>query len=169
MPHGINVSLGKLIFWLVALVVVLFGLIALSAHFAMQSGGNAPSAVTQAETSTRTPPPRPDPTQSDMIAAQTQSFQLLVSYVDTGFEPQTATIHPGDTVRFANNSSGELWVAASGGKLYPSVQNGCGSSALDSCGPIDLGRYWQFTFTQKGTWEFVNNLDKTMSGTIEVK
>lgn len=119
----------------------------------------------------RIPPPQPPPTPADTVAAQQgQSFQLLVSYVNTGFEPQSVTIKAGETVRFTNNSTEELWVAAddSAGALYPHVQNGCGSSALDSCGPLEPGQYWQFTFTEKGTWSFTNNLDKSNGATIAV-
>ena len=109
-------------------------------------------------------------TASDTVAAlQGDSFQLLVSYTDQGFEPRTATVKAGDTVRFTNNSTGQLWVAAGGDQLYPAVQNGCGSSALDSCQAFGPGYDWEFTFTQPGTWEIQNNLNKSDVATIVVQ
>jgi hypothetical protein len=68
-------------------------------------------------------------------------------------------------------SNGALWIAslASGSrKLYPGAST-CGTSELDSCGPLQPGQHWEFTFTKSGTWMFYNNLDKTQTGTIRVK
>ncbi|MDO8576016.1 MAG: hypothetical protein Q7R90_01745, partial [bacterium] len=98
--------------------------------------------------------------------AQSKGFQYLVSYTDRGFEPTRLTVKQGETVRFTNNSSEGLWVAAGGEKLYPGVVNGCGSSALDSCRPIGQGEFWEFTFDAAGTWMFSNNIDKEKSGTV---
>ena len=79
-------------------------------------------------------------------------------------------IKKGDTVRFTNNSTGDLWIAAVGpDPLYPAVQNGCGSSALDSCRTLAPGEYWEFTFAEKGDWHFVNNVDKSKTGVVHVK
>ena len=117
----------------------------------------------------RIPPPPPAPRPEDMTAAQNpKGFQLLVSYVNTGFEPREGTIKVDDTVRFVNNSTGQVWIAASGSSLYPAAQNGCGSSALDSCRALDPGESWEFTFTKKGSWRFANNLDKSVDGVIVV-
>lgn len=163
-------KLSHLFGWLAALIVLL---VVLSIIFAVpqtqQMQGNT-LYESQLQNGVRTPPPPPPMTASDTIAAQQGNvFQLLVSYTDTGFEPRTATIKAGDTVRFTNNSSGQLWVAASGDTLYPSVQNGCGSSALDSCQALTPGEFWEFTFTQAGTWEFDNNLNKSDAGTLIVR
>ena len=90
--------------------------------------------------------------------------------MDSGFEPKDATVHQSDTVRFTNNSTRDLWIAADGssGPVYPGVQNGCGSSALDSCRTLSPGEYWEFTFAKSGTWAFLNNLDKGDSGVVRV-
>jgi|GEM_PF-373344 plastocyanin len=121
----------------------------------------------------RVPPPRPAPTSSDTIAAQNgDTFQLVVSYVNSGFEPKSATIQKGDTVRFTDNSTGQLWVSAAppaSGERYPGTSTCGGTSALDSCGALQPGRYWEFTFTQTGAWQFVNSFDKSKSGTITVQ
>lgn len=98
-------------------------------------------------------------------------FQALLSYTDQGFEPLEVTIHTGDTVRFMNSSSNDVWIAAGGSALqaYPRTRDVCGSSDLDSCGPFAPQDFWEFTFEQAGEWEVLNNLDKKKKGTIKVQ
>ena len=153
---------------LAAVLIIIAGIaLAFGAHHSFQPETTHPTPVV-----TRQAPPAPPLTASEMIAAQDpKGFQLLVSYVNTGFEPQNATIKVGDTVRFTNNSTENMWVAAIGtaaNPLYPGTSN-CSASAFDSCGPLQPGYYWEFTFTQKGTWEFQNNLDKSNTATITVE
>ena len=157
---------------LFALVIIVIGLILvfLGAWPTVQlhTSTNPPAPV-----GIRVPPPQPPLTASDTIAAQSSdTFQLLVSYVNSGFEPQSARVQVGDTVRFTNNSTGELWVAsvASGsGERYPGTSACGGTSELDSCGALQPGQFWEFTFTQKGTWELLNNLDKSKTASITVQ
>ncbi|MDR3570925.1 MAG: hypothetical protein P4L81_01860 [Candidatus Pacebacteria bacterium] len=158
-------SLKQLLLWCVGLIALLFVLSA-PTHI-------RPTFVAfhllPAKEEVRVPPAQPMFTNADSVDEQeNQPFQFLVSYTDTGFEARITTVEVGETVRFTNNSTGQLWVAATGTQLYPSIQNGCGSSALDSCRSLQPGEFWQFTFTKKGTWDFVNNLDKTKQGAIVV-
>lgn len=98
------------------------------------------------------------------------SFQYLVSYTNAGFQPMSIVVKRGDTVRFTNNSNGQLWVAAVGtpaNSVYPGSSS-CGGSSADSCGPLSPGAFWQFTFTQVGTYQFQNELDSSQSGTITI-
>ncbi len=131
--------------------------------------GISPVVTTTPATAVRIPPP-PILTASDTVAEEAKHpFSQLISYVDTGFEPVTTHVRVGQTTRFINNSTHELWVVASGATLYPRTQDGCGSSDLDSCAPLKPGEFWQFTFAKKGTWQYVNNLDKTKQGTVIVQ
>lgn len=101
---------------------------------------------------------------------QNPTFQYLVSYTDNGFSPATLSVKEGDTVRFTNNSSGQLWVASIGtgtADIYPGTSD-CGGSSFDSCGPLQQGDFWQFTFSQPGTYDFQNNADTSKSGTITI-
>lgn len=116
----------------------------------------------------------PVPEYTDAVAAKLEKgngFAALVSYTDRGFEPSTATIRVGESVRFTNNSSRELWIASSGEKVavYPRSAESCGSSELDSCEPFSPQDFWEFTFSRGGTFEVVNNLDKSTSGFITVE
>lgn len=118
--------------------------------------------------------PIPQPPLTDAVRQQlaaSNGFQELVSYTDRGFEPPEFSIAKGDTVRFTNNSHDDMWVAATGsaGSIYPGVQNGCGSSTFDSCGPVTSGEFWEMTFDTAGTWSYANNLKKDHAGVIVVK
>lgn len=54
----------------------------------------------------------PSPEVIAMVYAS-KGFQYLVSYTDTGFEPKDFTINKGETVRFGNNSSHDMWISES--------------------------------------------------------
>ena len=114
--------------------------------------------------------PIPEPPFTDAVKAQlaaSKGFQEVVTYTDRGFEPLHLSITQGDTVRFTNSSHQMLWVAADGVALYP-ITGDCGSSALDSCHPLEPGAFWEFTFTESGTWGVTNNLEKSKVGIVEV-
>jgi plastocyanin len=113
----------------------------------------------------RLPPPTL-PTQAQLQQlAQSPPFQYVVSYTDKGFQPAVLTVKKGDTVRFANNSTGQLWVADA---HYASSASSCGGSAFDSCGALQPSNYWEFTFDRVGTWKFQNNANTQYAGTIIV-
>jgi len=98
-------------------------------------------------------------------------FAALVSYTESGFEPNLVSIKKGEAVRFTNNSSNDLWISSNGEKVavYPRTKEGCGSSDLDSCEPFDPQDFWEFTFDTKGTWEVTNNLDRGRGGFVRVE
>lgn len=132
----------------------------------------APTATQQTTTSATAsyPPPFTPAVQAQLAASK--GFQLLVTYTNRGFEPAETTLKKGETVRFTNNSSENLWVASTGvgGRVYPAdSQAECGQSALDSCRIIKHGEFWEFTFDVVGTWSYQNNVDVKMRGLIEVK
>lgn len=110
-----------------------------------------------------------DETKAKLDASK--GFQHLVSYTDGGFEPRALAMSRGESVRFTNNSSMNLWIAADGSEvqIYPRTKEVCGSSDLDSCEPFMPQDFWEFTFENAGTWGIVNNLDKAKSGIIIVE
>jgi len=113
---------------------------------------STPPAVTPLREIVVPPPPR---TQANTTAALKQTmFNLLVSYVDTGFEPQNVAIKAGETIRFTNNSSSDL-------KL-------CGT-AFTSCKDLKPGEYWEFNFATVGTWTFENKSNPNVAGTVVVQ
>lgn len=102
------------------------------------------------------------------VLEESKGFHALVSYTERGFEPRTLSIKKGETVRFTNNSSRDVWVASSG-TLYPGGNNSCGQSAFDSCVSLHPLEFWEFTFGERGEWSFVNNLHKEAAGIVSVE
>ena len=114
----------------------------------------------------------PEPPSPEVVAQLEQSsgFEFLVSYTDQGFEPGEAVIERGQSVRFTNNSSGVLWVAAVGddeNPRYPGLGD-CGASFFDTCTTLAPNEFWEFTFQESGTWAFQNNADKGKTGIVRV-
>lgn len=107
---------------------------------------------------------------AQLLAAST-GFQYLVSYTGSGFEPADLRIKKGETVRFTNNSSGSMWIAARGSdtaRIYPGAGE-CGQSAFDMCKSVGSGEFWEFTFDKAGEWGFRNFEDTSVGGTITVQ
>jgi plastocyanin len=114
------------------------------------------------------PPPMTETMKA--VLATSKGFQHLVSYTNNGFEPSKLTIKAGETVRFTNNSSGNLRVTALAwdGKIYPG--NGqCSRSKLDSCVSLQPQEFWEFTFDAAGAWGFANNGDQKHIGVMTVQ
>lgn len=106
------------------------------------------------------------------VLEKSNGFQLLVSYTDEGFQPPHATINEGDTVRFTNNSSKRLWVAAApvhSGAIYPDGPSSCGLTAFDSCVALAPKEFWEFTFDEMGVWGYVNATDVAHAAALEVR
>lgn len=115
--------------------------------------------------------PGPPPPEVEAQLAASSGFQALVSYTDRGFEPLEVAIKKGETVRFVNNSSEDLWIASTSvnnARLYPGT-SACGASVLDTCKPLKVREFWEFTFDTEGTWGYLNNLHKERSGVVIVK
>ncbi len=105
------------------------------------------------------------------VLEKSTGFQLLVSYTDGGFQPSHASIKRGDTVRFTNNSSGEVWVSAAAvhnGNIFPGGPSSCGQSAFDSCTALQPKEFWEFTFDESGTWGYINVANPTHDAALEV-
>ena len=142
-----------------------------SIYFLMQAPPAAAPKNAGTDASVKQLPPPPLTAEMKAVLAKSHGFQVLVSYTDRGFEPATATIKKGETIRFTNNSSDDLWVAATGtsGAVYPGKGNECGQSAFDSCLALKPHEFWEFTFDATGTWGYADNLHKNKTGIVHVK
>ena len=115
----------------------------------------------------------PEPPSAEVIAMleKSRGFEVVVAYEDTGFWPSEVLLERGQSVRFTNNSSANLWVASDGSAEnpeYPGLSD-CGSSFFDTCRALAPREFWEFTFEKAGTWAFHNNLDKGKSGVVRVE
>ena len=99
-------------------------------------------------------PPVTD-TQTTQALAETNGFQALVSYTDTGFEPQMITVKQGETIRFTNNSSNQMHIVVN----------------ADTVTEYQLNpqQYAEVTFKKAGLYQYNAAPDTSKGGTIVVK
>lgn len=120
-----------------------------------------PTETTPAATSTpaKTPEPAKPPTTTPTPPANSA---LTVTFTDKGFSPASLTVKKGQTVKFVNNSSGKMWVAANPfptSKEYPAFNEKSG---------VESGSSWSFTFDKTGTWFYHNHYNPTQGAKIVV-
>lgn len=96
----------------------------------------------------------------------------VISFTANGFEPSTVTIQKGDTVRFVNNSTLDIWPASANHPthtVYPQKSaDDCLGSTFDACKAVKPGESWDFTFTEVGTWNFHDHLHSNRRGSVTV-
>jgi len=157
----------KSLLWAIILIIVLGG-----AFFFWQSsqmadtdvnvelGGNSPVATTT----------------DDEPGAGEDTFDALVSFTADGFSPSPVTIKKGQTVRFVNNATVDVWPASAAHpthRVYPGSDIAkCGtqqqSVIFDSCRGLKAGEFWEFTFNEVGTWNYHDHLNASKFGRIIV-
>ena len=93
-----------------------------------------------------------DSSQAASANRPTNPNATTVTYTDKGFGPDAVTIKLGQTVRWFNQSSGKLWVAANPHPTHTSL------AGFDENGSINKGQGWQYTFTQVGTFSYHNHM-----------
>lgn len=138
-----------------------------------------PTIAENAQVGTETAPtPAPAPKTKAPVATTKPSVTsstpryVLVTYDGKGFSPKETTILKGGTVRFLNTSSDEMWIASDFHPThtsYPvSSKNDCLGSTFDMCKSVEKNGYWDFIFTEQGTWKYHNHMKASMNGSVEV-
>ena len=95
---------------------------------------------------------------------------VVISYTDSGFSPANVTIKKGDTIKYVNNSSKEMWPASAmhpSHNAYPET-GGCIGSKFDACARIKTGATYSFTFNQVGSWGYHDHISPNFFGKITV-
>ena len=146
-----------------ALLVIICGITAL----VLQKKGEVSVPLTTTATSTRVAAP------SAAVLKQLQEshgFQAFVSYSNGSFQPATTTIKVGQTIRFTNNSTHDIWVGQITAKNTPSNPNTqyC-DVPFNSCHALHPGDFAEFTFPQAGIFYFMDNLNTATRGAVIVK
>ena len=149
---------------IIALVVVGYGIYA-RMHVPMQS--KDVSTPTQNTATPHISPPSPA-----VIAqlAKSHGFQAFVSATDGGFEPGTVAIKQGETIRFTNNTTHDIWIAQITDKNTPASPNlqSC-DVPFNSCRALKPGDFVEFTFAARGTYQYMDNLQTTTVGMVVVE
>lgn len=98
--------------------------------------GIFPQQSVSIETPMRELPPQAQLTQTRTVKAiGNKTFTALVSFSGTNFEPKTARVKAGDTVRFFNNSDQPMALSLDGAPAS-----------------LPPGEYFEFTFAAAGTF-----------------
>lgn len=86
-----------------------------------------------------------------------------ISYTNSCYSPANITIKKGDTVKFANNSTKNMWPASNNHPshtIYPE---------FDAKGDISPGGTYSFTFTKTGAWGYHDHSKLNCGGIITVQ
>ncbi len=158
-------------------------LIALGAWYALAGSKksdmneNAPAAANDAAV---TPAAETGGTPSEASGgtAAAAAKTVTVSYTDNGFSPTTVSVNKGDTVKFVNNSSAEMWVASDehpthteydGTATSQHCAGGTNSNgSFDECARAAAGASWSYTFTKSGSFDYHNHARASHGGVITV-
>lgn len=96
-------------------------------------------------------------------AIDTTGEVIVVTYSDDGFTPKEVNVAVGQTVRFVNESSGNMWVASDN---HPSHEI---MPEFDDKKSIVNSENYEFTFTKIGKWSYHNHVKPSAIGTVIVK
>ena len=88
---------------------------------------------------------------------------IFVTYGDEGFAPREIAVTKGQTVRFINEGSGNMWVASDTHPTHTILPE------FDSKKSLGKGENYEFTFTKIGEWNYHNHIKPNSIGTIIVK
>ena len=147
-------------------LIILVALIALGAIAYFVLGGPAAEPVLA---------PTQEETKLPVAEPQTLSAVTTVTYTDQGFSPAQITVALGETVRFVNQSSREMWVGVDDHPTHTkydgtSRSEHCpGTSAFDQCARSGSGTSWEYTFTKSGIFDYHNHAGASDVGTVIVE
>ncbi|MBI2454151.1 MAG: hypothetical protein HYV54_01065 [Parcubacteria group bacterium] len=111
--------------------------------------------------------PAPGATVPEMIV---ETAAAVITYTDSGYTPASAKIKMGETVKFMNESSKNMWPASAQHPthaVYPTT-GGCLGSTFDACKSVSPGQSWSFKFDIKGDWKYHDHLTPKYFGGILV-
>lgn len=89
--------------------------------------------------------------------------EVVITYTDSGYAPDSVTISSGTTVTFVNESSGFMWPASD---IHPTHSI---LPEFDPQRPVEEGGTYSYTFTEEGAWSFHDHLMPRITGEIVVE
>jgi plastocyanin len=117
------------------------------------------------------------PTENQTEPSQNNTNATVVTYTDSGFQPQQVTVEQGDTVIWESSSSRPMWV---GSDQHPVHTEYDGSSTSEHCEnqePVSTsvfdqcssGQTFSFTFKKTGEWRYHNHKYSPHTGMVTVE
>lgn len=152
----LNLTIGILIVVVVALVVFRVQSLVLDKYFLGEQQEEVQEEIKEESDISAKVMTMPEFTEDIKTRLESSNgFDFLVSYKDQGFEPFNLDVEVGDTVRFTNNSSEKI-------KLLNTDSSGtnqtadCSGDDFSVCRIIDIGDFWEITFTEAGVKYYTN-------------
>lgn len=145
----------KIILGAIVLVLgVMFGVYVFGGNLKTAGVANSPATVNN-EVST--------PTQATTASNSGQPVaSVSVAFTDNGFVPKSLTIKVGTTVRFTNESSGQMYVASNPHPTHTLLPG------FDELTAVDKNGFYDYQFVKVGTWGYHNHLTPQVMGTVAV-
>lgn len=85
---------------------------------------------------------------------------IVITYSDDGFTPKEINVVQGQTVRFVNESGGNMWVASN---VHPT------HTILSEFDQKSTGDSYEFQFNDTGSWGYHNHVSPGKVGTVVVE
>lgn len=148
---------------IIAVVIIVLGI---GAYFVLGGPAANPLPAPEAAQDETPIPVEPDGGIGSTPAA-------VVHYTSAGFSPASVSVKVGDTVRFVNDTSLDMWI---GSNDHPEHSGYSGTERKDHCpdtsgtafDQCSVGDTFEFTFTKAGTWGYHNHKVEEDTGTIIV-
>lgn len=148
----------------IVIVLIVIAVLGVGAYIVLGGAADVEEALaptTEQQNTTETPTPTQGAT--------------VVTYTDTGFSPASVTVSVGDTVRFVNSGTRDMWVGADEHPTHTeydgtSKDEHCPNTtgAFDQCARSGPGTSWEFTFTKAGSFGYHNHAESDHVGTVVV-
>jgi plastocyanin len=107
-------------------------------------------------------------------AVDTTPEVIVVKYSNDGFSPKEISVSIGQTVRFVNESSGNMWVGSAQHPTHivysgTSLKEHCPDINGDSFDQCESGSEYSFTFIKTGEWGYHNHVKPNDFGKVIVQ
>ena len=117
------------------------------------------------------------PVIAEQPETKTETKEHIIETTEEGFSPDQLAIKVGETVKFVNKRSRLSWPASA---IHPTHQSYPGSDIkkckteesnkiFDACRGLKSDESYEFTFNEKGSWNFHDHLNPRLFGTITVE
>ncbi len=147
--------MNKIVIGAIVLILgVAFGVYVFGGNFKPAGAGNVPSTANNEVLPTTSPATASD--SGETVASFT------VNFTDNGFVPKSLTVKVGTTVRFTNESSGQMHVASNPHPTHTLLPG------FDELQAVDKGGFYDYQFIKVGTWGYHNHLTPQVTGTVVV-
>ncbi len=127
------------------------------------TGANTTSNGTALSPATNVGVKPPTASKTTSVPAVTKDGIYIVSYLSSGFKPQTLEIKRGTTVRFTNNSTKAMRIAS----FDPA--NSQAPQSLSQPKTVGKGGVYEYTFNDAGSFGYANMNNSADRGTVTVK